>query len=123
MRTIDRAEYLETRISELEESDAFEPETNGHPYKERQERARQQQRARLIIRELQQERTSTLKEAWANWHARRVHLRRQIRVFEGMAQERRDELQRLYTQKPPPIPGYEPGSKNGKVKEREMAAR
>jgi hypothetical protein len=120
METLDKVEYLRARIAELEESTAVEPEANGHPYKERQERARQQQ-ARLIIRGLQLERTRTLREAWRNWHERRVFLHRQIRVFEGLAQERRDELQRLYTQKPPLIPGYEPRSKNGRAKERDMA--
>jgi hypothetical protein len=42
MRTLDRAEYLQARIEELEEERAaFEPSSNGHPRVEEQERERQ----------------------------------------------------------------------------------
>jgi hypothetical protein len=104
MRTLDRAEYLQTRIEDLEVSAAVEPESNGHPYKEQQERARQQQQTRLQVRDLQLERTHTLKEAWQAWHERRMFLRRQVRIFERLAQEHRAELQKLYAQKPPLLP-------------------
>jgi hypothetical protein len=101
----ERAAVLGVRIEALADSLNVEvPSTNGHPYKAARERQAQHTHVRQQITELRAQRIAALREAWANWHARRLHLHRQIRTYERFARESREQLKELYAHKPPPLP-------------------